>query len=116
MHFSVRQEAESSMVREIDVWEYARAHLGDGLLIDLRDEIVFGHGTIPGAVNIPLERIRELYRLPKDRNVYLLCQSGDISREMAELLTDLGYNAFNLAGGYREYLRHCMADDEPDKP
>lgn len=104
------------MIQEIDVWEYMKTRRGDGLLIDLREEIVFGHGTIPGAVNIPMERIRELYRLPKDKSIYLLCQSGDVSREMAELLTDLGYDAYNLTGGYREYLRRCAAENRADQP
>lgn len=98
------------MAREMDIWEYLNSRCEDDLLIDVREKRLYDYGSLPGAVNIPLENIRELYRLPKDRKVYLFCQAGEISREMAELLSDAGYDACNLTGGYREYLRRQMAE------
>jgi tRNA(Ile)-lysidine synthase TilS/MesJ len=40
-----------------------------------------------------------------DLPVYVLCHTGDNSREIVELLTQKGYDAANIEGGYRAYLR-----------
>lgn len=93
------------MIREMDICEYIEKRSENDLLIDIREKLMYKLGTISGAVNIPLENIRQLYRLPKDRNIYVFCQAGEVSREIAELLSDAGYDACSLAGGYREYLR-----------
>jgi rhodanese-related sulfurtransferase len=39
----------------------------------------------------------------------VFCQSGEISEEIVELLSDAGYTAYNLTGGYREYFRECLS-------
>ncbi|MCH5272615.1 MAG: hypothetical protein J1E35_02985 [Lachnospiraceae bacterium] len=53
-------------------------------------------------------------KISKDKNIYLFCQVGENSGEIAELLSDNGYNAYNLTGGYREYLRHSLTQSEND--
>ena len=99
-------------MKEIDICEYAERRNEHDLLIDVRDKTLFRLGTIQGAINIPLDNIGELYSLPKDKDIYGFCQQGDYSGEVVELLTDAGYNAFNLTGGYRKYIRYVMADKE----
>lgn len=93
------------MKSEIDIAEYLANRKDGDVLIDLREKLMFGLGTIDGAVNIPLDEIGRLYELPKDKNIYLFCQTGEVSGEIAELLSDAGYNVWNLAGGYRKYIR-----------
>lgn len=103
-------------MKEMDICEYLSNRSEDDILIDVREKLVYGFGTIPGAINIPLENIRQLYHLPKDRNIYVFCQAGEISGEIVELLSDAGYNACNLAQGYREYLRCQITEpSESDK-
>lgn len=92
------------MIQEIDICDYVKNRLENELLVDLREKFMFDFGTIPGAVNIPLDDIRQLYHLPKDKKIYVFCQAGEISREIAELLIDAGYDAYHLSGGYRKYL------------
>lgn len=99
------------MIHEINILDYVKTRSEDDILIDLRAETMYKFGTIPGAVNIPIEHIKELYKLPKDKNIFVFCHVGEISGEIAELLSDNGYNAYNLTGGYREYLRHCLAEN-----
>ena len=96
------------MANEIDIIEYLAIRKNDDVLVDVREKIMFELGTIDGAVNIPLDDIRQLYKLPKDKNIYLFCQAGDASGELAELLADAGYNVWNLTGGYRKYLRELI--------
>lgn len=86
------------------------------VLVDLREPYLYAFGTVPGAVNIPLDALGQLYRLPKDRTIYVFCQSGEASVEIAELLDDAGYTAYHLSGGYREYLlEHLQTPDETEE-
>ena len=98
------------MNREPDICEYIKNPPENGILIDLREKETYQFGTVPGAINIPLSDIKKLYELPKERDIYVFCQSGELSGEIAELLSDAGYNAYNLTGGYREYLRYIFND------
>ena len=100
------------MISEMNICDYMKNRLESDILVDIRDSTMFGFGSISGAVNIPVDNIKELYKLPKERNIYLFCQAGEISGEIAELLSDAGYNACNLTGGYREYLRQQMSEQE----
>ncbi|MCH5203872.1 MAG: rhodanese-like domain-containing protein [Oscillospiraceae bacterium] len=95
------------MISEINISDYIGIRSENDILVDLRSKIMYELGTISGAINIPAENVKELYKLPKDKNIYLFCQIGEISGEFAELLSDSGYNVYNLIGGYREYLRVC---------
>ncbi len=99
------------MLNEIAICDYIKNRPSDGsdVLVDIREKRLFEFGTIPGAVNIPINEIRRLYQLPKDKSIYVFCQSGEISEEVVELLSDAGYTAYNLTGGYREYFRECLS-------
>ena len=106
------------MVHELDICTYAANRCDGDVLVDIREKLLYSYGTIPGAINIPLDDIRQLYQLPKERDIYVFCQAGEISQEFAELLRDAGYNACHLSGGYREYFRKEIveAGDTPPQP
>ena len=76
----------------------------DQIIVDIRSKSLFKEGTIPGAINIPMDRINELYELPMDRKICLLCHIGEISDELALLMKDAGYDAYSYPGGYLAYL------------
>lgn len=96
------------MINEIDICEYikSRTDNSNDILVDIREKMMYEFGSIPGAVNIPMDNIRHLYGLRKDKAIYVFCQAGEISGEIVEILSDAGYTAYNLTGGYREYLRN----------
>lgn len=72
--------------------------------IDVRPAEACAGGTIPGAVSMPLTELRNrLDELDKNRPVYVSCQTGLNSYIACRILTGLGFNAVNLAGGYRLY-------------
>ncbi len=89
-------------MEQIGITEYRKEKTD--ILIDLRDKRLYSFGTLEGAVNIPMDAVHELYALPKDKRIVLFCQSGDYSREVAELLSDNGYHVLNLTGGYRKVI------------
>src|SRR5690554_7010735 len=53
-------------------------HLGaDKFLLDVRTPTEFEAGTIPNAINIELDELRNrLESLPKDKTIYLFCEVG----------------------------------------
>jgi NADPH-dependent 2,4-dienoyl-CoA reductase/sulfur reductase-like enzyme/rhodanese-related sulfurtransferase len=73
-------------------------------LIDVRTPAEFAEGAIPGAVNIPVDNLRErLGELPKHRPVAAYCQVGQRGYIATRILIQNGFDAFNLGGGYRTY-------------
>ncbi len=78
-------------------------------IIDMRVEERFRSGSLPGALNYPdlaPENIEEYSKdWPKEKPVYVLCNTGEHSVDVACYLEDMGYEAWNVDGGYRAYLR-----------
>ncbi len=73
-------------------------------LVDVRLPEELGLGMIDGSVNISLQEIRQhLNEIPKDRPVLVYCQTGQRSYFAARALNQLGYDAYNLTGGYKTY-------------
>lgn len=93
---------------QADIWEYLKDRRPSDILVDLRDPALYKLGSIPDAINIPMDDIGALYRLPKDKDIYVFCQTGEYSGEIAILLSDAGYTVCNLTGGYREYMRRKL--------
>ena len=52
------------------------------------------------------ERRKEL---DEAKTIYMLCHTGDRSQEYVEELEDEGYDAVNVEGGYRAYLRLSLS-------
>ena len=47
------------------------------MIVDVRDPDEFENGHVPGAINLPLNEIRQrLDELPRDREVWLYCGVG----------------------------------------
>lgn len=73
-------------------------------LIDIRTEEEYEEGSIPQAVHIDVNRLREnLHLLDPSRPVYVYCQVGVRGYIAARILKQYGYEVFNLAGGYQLY-------------
>ncbi len=82
------------------------------VLVDVRDEAAYNHGFIPGAVHLEKDLLlKGECSLPKDKKIILYCLKGIISAEAAGYLTEKGYNAYNLKGGYGNWLL-CIMEQE----
>ena len=86
-------------------------------IVDVRPADQYSRGSFPGAVNIPLDEFDEkMEAVDKDKTVYVLCHTGDRSRDCVEKLSDAGYEAVNIEGGYRAYLRLSLSSSVPSAP
>lgn len=88
-----------------------------GFLVDVRDPQEVEMGAIPGAVNIPLDTIRErLDEFPADQPVYITCQVGLRGYLASRILEQNGIDTVNLSGGYKTYacVNHICTDSVRD--
>nr|WP_330362290.1 MULTISPECIES: ATP-binding protein [Lachnospiraceae] len=83
------------------------------VLIDVRDQTSYNHGFIPGAINIEKEALLNGDSpLPRDKKIILYCLKGIISEDAARDLREKGYEAYNLRGGYGEWLLRAMEKED----
>ena len=75
-------------------------------VIDIRDKADFEKETYPDAINIYWEELEEhMDEIRKDCPVYLVCYTGQKSEEIAEELTEQGYEIYSVKNGYRAWLK-----------
>ena len=72
-------------------------------LIDVRTPSEFSRGSIPGAINIPVDEIRERVSEIKKEPILVNCQVGQRGHTATMLMKELGFDATNLDGGYFTY-------------
>lgn len=83
-----------------------RARKGLITVLDVRPAEEYAAGHLPGAVNIPIERLEgELARLPKKREVIAYCRGPYclMSFEAVAKLRQRGWKARRLEGGFPEW-------------
>ena len=74
---------------------------GSVTLLDVRTPGEYSRGMIEGFKNIPVDELRDrVEEIDREKPVYLHCKSGQRSYIAYRILTGLGYECYNLAGGY----------------
>lgn len=93
-------------MESINIEELELINQNDRVIIDIRSREDFEKETIPGAVNIPLDgfQVSQL-DMNQEKPIYILCHTGERSKDVVDALQLAGYQAFNIEGGYRSYLR-----------
>lgn len=77
---------------------------GSVTLLDTRSELEYANGHIDGYINIPLDSLRSrLHKLDLNKPVYVTCQVGLRGYVAARILSQNGFDTYNLNGGYRLY-------------
>jgi NADPH-dependent 2,4-dienoyl-CoA reductase/sulfur reductase-like enzyme/rhodanese-related sulfurtransferase len=96
--------AENVLNGDMPVGDWLELDRTDALLVDVRETEEFSRGHIPKAVNLPLSQLRSRYmELQKDRVIWLYCAVGQRAYFATRFLTQQGYRAVNLSGGYTTY-------------
>ncbi len=73
-------------------------------VLDVRDPAEVAGNSIDGAVNIPLDQLRDrLAELPRDREIWVACRTGHRSYYACRLLSQNGFRVRNLPGGHESY-------------
>lgn len=86
-------------------WNEVDSLLKNGAgLLDVREPSEHERGALPGAVNIPLGKLRgHLADLDRDREWLVYCASGQRSYNACRVLMQHGFRCRNLTGAYRTW-------------
>ena len=77
---------------------------GSVTLLDTRTVREYERGHAEGFRNLPLDELRDrLEEVPREKPVYVMCQSGLRSYLACRILTQNGFSCYNFSGGYRLY-------------
>lgn len=92
------------MIESISVSELKR--LGYVNLIDLRSIEKYNSNHIMNARNITMEQIliNPNKYLNKNEKYYIYCQKGVQSRNLCQILRNMGYNVVSITGGYEAWV------------
>lgn len=88
--------------RQVNVDKVRELVEGKNLIIDVRETYEYEKGHIKGSINIPLSELRDrVDEIPKDKQVYLYCRTGQRSYNAVLALQNLGYqNVTNITGSF----------------
>ena len=94
-------EGISSMADFEDAETYDPASI---TLLDVRTPREFERGHLPGAVNIPVDALRDrLQELDPNKEVLEYCQVGVRAHTAQRILSQNGFKVRNVTGGYKTY-------------
>jgi sulfur-carrier protein adenylyltransferase/sulfurtransferase len=105
-------------IREISPPEAQARHAAGATLIDVREQVEWDAGHIPGAVFIPLGTLDQQIAAAvpdKDTEIIMQCRSGARSGRGTDLLQQLGYtNVVNMAGGILQWQADGLPVEAPE--
>lgn len=103
---------------EISVQEMAQLDEKTYRLIDMRDDLSYSYGNIPGSIHIPgeelLENPEQLALQYPGEKLIIYCKKGENSKELVCSLQEKGIDAVSLQGGYLAWLMERMKE-QPGK-
>jgi rhodanese-related sulfurtransferase len=74
--------------------------VGDASLLDVREPVELAVESVEGATNIPIGQLRDrLDELPREREIAVICRSGQRAYNATRVLLQKGFKARNIAGG-----------------
>ena len=88
---------------KVVAWDKVSQIEDNDVLIDVRTLDEFNNGHIPGAINMPIDDLRDnLKMLDINKTLYIYCQIGLRGYLAQRILTQSGYDhVYNISGGYK---------------
>lgn len=100
LDFLKKTEVKSIHVNDIDTL------IGKIELFDIREPYEYNSGSIKTARNIPMDKLISApdNYMDKEKEYYIICQSGGRSMAASKALSRAGYKVINVAGGVGSYV------------
>ncbi|MFZ7104000.1 MAG: rhodanese-like domain-containing protein [Peptococcaceae bacterium] len=74
-------------------------------VLDIRERELFQKYRFPNSINIPFKELgKNMERLPIDKKILLICNSGFTAAQSLSLLNSIGFKTFILENGINGYL------------
>ena len=82
-------------------------------LLDVREPVELAAEGLPGATNIPLGELRaRLGELPQNREIHVICRSGQRAYYATRILLQSGFNAKDISGGMLSRAMYSLIRNE----
>ncbi|WP_338539983.1 FAD-dependent oxidoreductase [Paenibacillus tundrae] len=99
--------AENMIAGRLDSFTYdqlAERNPVESVLLDVRSDLEYRNGNIPGSLSIPVDELRQrLDDLDASKEIWVYCQVGLRGYTATQILRQHGYKVKNLSGGYKTY-------------
>lgn len=96
--------ASTGLANEISVDEAYEMYQAGTFVLDVRTQEEWDEYHAPNTTLIPLDELPDrLNELPKDREILVVCRSGNRSQEGRDILINAGFTATSMAGGLKEW-------------
>ncbi len=101
----VAQNVLAGRTNSLTTDEFIAYDKSNSIILDVRTEIEFDNGHVEGAINIPVDSLRErIYELDKNKEILDYCQIGLRGYVAERILVQKGFKVKNLTGGYKSIL------------
>ena len=92
------------LAREVSVDEAYQMVQSGTFVLDVRTQEEWDEYHTPNATLIPLDQLQaRLSEVPKDKEILVVCRSGNRSQQGRDILLAAGYNATSMTGGLKEW-------------
>jgi NADPH-dependent 2,4-dienoyl-CoA reductase/sulfur reductase-like enzyme/rhodanese-related sulfurtransferase len=87
-----------------------------GFILDVREPFELAVENVPEAVNIPLVQLRaRLSELPRDREIHVICRSGQRAYYATRILLQNGFKAKNVSGGMLSLAHNYLLEADREE-
>ena len=93
----------SGFTKNVQWYELPKLATSGRVLLDVRTPAEFAAGIIPGAINIPLDELRDRVSEVPNAPITVYCQVGQRGHTATVFLREKGFDAVNLDGGYKTW-------------
>ena len=94
----------SGFTKNVQWYELPELETSGRVLLDVRTPAEFAAGIIPGAINIPLDELRDRVGEVPNAPITVYCQVGQRGHTATVFLREKGFDAVNLDGGYKTWV------------
>ena len=102
--YLIASAGDSGLAREVSVDKAYEMYQGGVYVLDVRTQAEWDEYHAPNTTLIPLDQLpARLGEVPKDREIVVVCRSGNRSQEGRDILLAAGYNATSMTGGLNEW-------------
>ena len=85
-------------------------------LLDVREPMELAVEHVPEALNIPLGQLRaRLGELPRDREINVICRSGQRAYSATRILVQNGFKAKTISGGMLSLAHNYLIDADKER-
>lgn len=106
--------AKAAGLQTTDEMEVGAIKAMGGVVLDVRNASEFGEGCIPGATNVAyLQLSKRIGEVPTGKPIFVNCRSGFRSARAVSYLSEHGFDATNIAGGFMAWEEAGYPIDKP---